>query len=418
MQRSIGVQSSSAPTVRRAVSTTCCIVGAGPSGALLGLLLARQGIEVTLLEARMDFDRAFRGDTLSPSILTMLDELGLADRLLRLPHTKMHTIKIETPTGVITLGDFRQLKTKYPYIALLPQKDFLQFITEEAARYPSFHLVMGAQVDALLEEDGRISGVYYRGIDGSYEVRAVLTVGTDGRFSRVRKLAGFEPIKTPPLMDILWLRLSRKPEEPEQPFAHLVRGHIVLTLNRADHWQVGLVIPRGAYQQMRAAGLAWFRQHIARVAPLFADRVEELREWKQLSVFSVEASRLPRWYRSGLLLLGDAAHGMSPVGGVGINYALQDAVVAANVLAGKLRYGVVRVGDLAEVQRQRAWPTRVIQALQQLYQGQVLLPMLLSRRKPLASPWLLLLLRAPLVNTLLTRLIASGVKHVHVESRL
>lgn len=404
--------------MQRIVETTCCIVGAGPAGAILALLLARQGIEVTLLEAHTGFERDFRGDTLSPSILTILSELGLADRLLRLHHTKMRAINVETPTGVVSLGDFGQLKTKYPYIALLSQKDFLQFITAEAARYPSFHLIMGAQVDALMEEGGRISGVRYRGVAGYYEVRAVLTVGTDGRFSRMRKLAGFEPIKMPPLMDVLWFRLTRKPEDREQPFAHFVRGHILLTLNRSDHWQVGLVITRGTYQRIRTAGLEQFRNLIARIAPAFADRVEELREWKQLAVFSVEASRLPRWYRPGLLFIGDAAHAMSPVGGVGINYAIQDAVVAANVLAGKLKYGVVQVRDLAKVQRQREVPTRVVQAFQNLYQDRVLAPVLLSQKKPALFPGLLFLLSTPLANTLLTHLIAFGVKQVHVEPHL
>jgi 2-polyprenyl-6-methoxyphenol hydroxylase-like FAD-dependent oxidoreductase len=421
MQRPTYVQPSALSVqheMQQIVETTCCIVGAGPAGALLALLLARQGIEVTLLEAHTDFERDFRGDTLSPSVLTIIDELGLADRLLRLRHTKMPVINVETSTGVVSLGDFRRLKTKYSYLALLSQRDFLAFLTEEAARYPSFHLVMGAQVNALMEEGGRISGVRYRGIDGSYEVRAVLTVGTDGRFSRVRKLAGFEPIKTSPLMDVLWFRLSHKPEDTEQPFAHLVRGHILLTLNRSDYWQVGLVIPKGTYQQMRAAGLEQFRHIIAKVAPPFADRVEELREWKQLAVFSVEASRLPRWYRPGLLLIGDAAHVMSPVGGVGINYAIQDAVIAANVLAEKLKYGVVQVRDLAKVQRQREMPTRVIQAFQNLYQDQMLAPVLLSLKKPASSPMLLFLLSIPLVNTLLTRLIAFGVNQVHVEPQL
>jgi 2-polyprenyl-6-methoxyphenol hydroxylase-like FAD-dependent oxidoreductase len=400
---------------KRVVQTTCCIVGSGPAGAMLALLLARQGIPVMLLEAHMDFDRDFRGDTIHPSVLTILDEIGLADRLLQIRHTEMRSISVQRPNGTVTLGDFSLLKTKYPYIALVPQVDFLNFITDEAARYPSFQLVMGAQVDELLEEQGRVCGVRYRGTDGYCEVRAVLTVGADGRFSRLRKLAGFEPIKTSPPMDILWFRLSRKPEDTEQPLGRFVDGRIVVTLNRYDYWQEGLVIPKGTYQEVRVAGLAQFRQSIAETIPLFANRVDELQEWKQISVLSVESSRIPRWYRPGLLLIGDAAHVMSPVGGVGINYAIQDAVVTANVLTGKLKYGIAEVRDLAKVQRQREVPTRVIQAFQNLMQRQVLAPALHAKQAPGFSPLLRFLLRIPLVRYIPARLIALGVKQVHLH---
>jgi 2-polyprenyl-6-methoxyphenol hydroxylase-like FAD-dependent oxidoreductase len=401
--------------VKSVAQTTCCIVGGGPAGAMLALLLARQDIPVMLLEAHMDFDREFRGDTIHPSVLTILDELGLADRLLQIRHTEMHSVSMQRPGGTVTVGDFSLLKTKYPYIALIPQVEFLKFITNEAARYPAFQLVMGAQVDELVEEHGCISGVRYRGSDGYYEVCAGLTVGADGRFSRVRKLAGFEPIKTSPPMDILWFRLSRKPDDPVQPLGRFSENHIVITLNRYDYWQGGLVIPKGTYQEVRAAGLQQLRQSIAEVAPLFADRVDELQEWKQISVLSVESSRIPRWYRPGLLLIGDAAHVMSPIGGVGINYAIQDAVVSANILAGKLKYGIVELRDLAKVQRQREIPTRIIQAFQNLLQRQVLASALNAQKPPSFSPLLRLLLRIPLARYIPTRLIALGVKQVHVR---
>lgn len=423
MQNTNDVQHHTPPIqheIKHSTQTTCCIVGAGPAGAVLALILARQDIPVMLLEAHMDFDRDFRGDTIHPAVLTILDELGLADRLLQIRHTEIHSVTAQTPAGTLSLGNFALLKTKYPFIAMIPQTHFLQFITAEAARYPSFQLVMGAQVDTLLEDhNGHIKGVRYRGTEGYCEVHAPLTVATDGRFSRIRKLAGFEPIKTSPPMDVLWFRLTHKPNDPiDQPLGRFIEGHILITLDRYDYWQLGLVIPKGSYQQVHSAGLEQFRRSIAEVAPLFADRVTELQEWKQVSVLSVEASRIPRWYRPGLLLLGDAAHVMSPIGGVGINYAIQDAVAAANVLAGKLKYGIVQVRDLAKVQRQRELPTRAIQAFQQLLQRQVLAPALNTQRISSPPPVLRLLLHIPFINAIPRRLIALGLKQVHVKQAL
>ena len=320
---------------------------------ILALLLARKGIPVTLLEAHMDFDREFRGDTIHPSTLNILNEIGLADRLLQIPHTRLTRLSAQTANGMVTLADLTRLHTPYPYIAMIPQVKFLEFITAEAQHYPEFRLVMGAQVDELIEEHGKVRGVRYRGHDGWHEVRAVLTVGTDGRFSRVRKLARLETIKTSPPMDVLWFRLSRKSTDGDETFGRLLPRMAVIHSNRGDYWQLAYVIPKGHYQEVRAAGLERFRQSVAETWPELADRVNELQDWKQISVLSVEIERLPRWYRPGLLLIGDAAHVMSPVGGVRINYAIQDAVVAANVLGGKLAYGIVQLHDLATVQRLR-----------------------------------------------------------------
>ena len=395
--------------------TTCCIAGAGPAGAILALLLARKGIPVMLLEEHMDFDRNFRGDTVHPSVLEILDEIGLADRLLQIEHTRVHGIPVQTARGTITLADLRPLKTRFNYIAMIPQARFLEFITGEAKRYPNFTLVMGARVEKLIEEDGYVHGVQYRGRDGWHEVRATLTVGADGRFSRLRKLAGFEPVKTSPPMDVLWFRLPRRQDEPEESSGRLADGHILIVLNRGDEWQVGYIIPKGGYQEIHAAGIEKLRQDVAHLLPDFADRVDCIKEWKQVSVLSVESSRLRRWYRPGLLLIGDAAHVMTPVGGVGINYAIQDATVAANVLADDLKAGKLSTRNLARVQRQREWPTRLIQGFQNIVQKQVLKKALASDQPLTISPVFLFLLRLPIIRTLPAKFIGFGPWRAHVR---
>ena len=395
--------------------TGCAIVGGGPAGVVLALLLARKGVPVTLLEAHEDFDRDFRGDTLHPSVLELLDELGLAERLHELPHAKIHTGSLMTPQGPVTLVDFRRLKTRFPYIMMLPQKDFLAFVVGEAARYPDFRLLMAARVESLIEEGGEVRGVRYEGPGGTEEVRAALTVGADGRGSRVRHLGRFEQVKTSPPMDVLWFRVPRRPEDPDGGLAFFGRGHMMVMLNRGEQWQAAYVILKGSSRQVRAAGIEALRRSLSEVVPQYADRFEELKDWKQVSTLSVESSRVKRWFRPGLLLLGDAAHVMSPVGGVGINYAIQDAVVAANVLAGPLREGSLGAPHLREVQRQREWPTRLIQALQVRIQQRVIAAALDPRntfRLPLA---LRVLLRIPILRDLPARVIGFGFKRVHFK---
>jgi 2-polyprenyl-6-methoxyphenol hydroxylase-like FAD-dependent oxidoreductase len=365
-----------------------------------------------LLEAHKDFDRDFRGDTIHPSVMEIMDELGLANRLLQLPHAKMRQLTIKTEAESVTLADFSRLKTRYPYIMMLPQVRFLEFITEEAKGYPNFQLVLGANVQELIEEDGVLRGVRYRGHGGWHEVRAILTVGADGRHSRIRQLVGFEPIQTSPPMDVLWFRLPRKPEDPEVGMGRIGRGHILAMLARSDSWQIAYVIPKGGYQQIRAAGLEALRQSIVEVAPELSGRVQHLKDWSQVAFLSVESNCLKRWYRPGLLLIGDAAHVMSPVGGVGINYAIQDAVVAANVLSKPLQSGKVQVGDLAKVQLQRELPTRIIQAFQSLVQQQIF-ARVLSSDQPFKPP---ALLRVPILRDLPVRLIAFGVLPAHVKT--
>ncbi|MDQ4083509.1 MAG: FAD-dependent oxidoreductase [Actinomycetota bacterium] len=399
--------------VRDVARTTCVVVGGGPGGTVLALLLARKGVDVTLLEAHQDFDREFRGDTLHPSVMEVMDQLGLAERLLELRHTEVRSLTLQTSAGQFRPVDFGRLKTSFPYITMLPQTSFLEFITEEAKRYSNFRLVMGARVRELVEEDGVIRGARYEGHDGKHEVRAVLTVGADGRGSRVRRLAGFEPIKTSPPMDVLWFRLPREQEDPEDAILRFGRGHIAVLLDRFDYWQAGYVIPKGAYPELRAEGIESLRRSFAELIPEFADRVGHLEDWRQASLLSVESSRCPRWYRPGLLLIGDAAHVMSPVGGVGINYAIQDAVTAANVLAEPLKESQERLMDLDErylaaVQRRRELPTRLIQRLQALIQQRILAPALRSNA-PFAPPLFLHLLpHVPILRDIPARVVAFG----------
>jgi 2-polyprenyl-6-methoxyphenol hydroxylase-like FAD-dependent oxidoreductase len=395
--------------------TACCIVGGGPGGAILALLFARKNIPVVLLEAHEDFDRDFRGDTIHPSVLEILDELNLADRLLELRHSKLRTATFMTPTGPLTVADFGRLKTKFPFIAMIPQVHFLEFIMEEAKRYPNFQLTMGARVEELIEEGGEVRGVRYREKDGWHEVRAHLTIGADGRSSRLRHLTGMEAVATSPPMDVLWFRVPRKPTDPEGILARFGQGHFVVMLDRLDEWQMGYVIFKGSYRKLRDAGLEALRKSLAETVPDFADRAEHLKDWKQVAILSVESSRLERWYIPGLLLIGDAAHVMSPVGGVGINYAIQDAVVAANVLTEPLLAGKVETSHLKEVQRQRERPTRVIQGIQSLIQQRVIAGALQANQTFRVPLLLRVILKIPFLRNLPAKILAFGVRRVRIK---
>ncbi len=401
---------------KKSQSTRCCIVGCGPAGAMLGFLLARRGIDVLVLEKHADFLRDFRGDTIHPSTIEILQEVGLADQLLHLPHAKASTFQARTPQGTLIVADFSRLKTRWPYLMFLPQWDFLNFLTDQAQLYPNFHLVMNAQAQELIEEGSVVCGVRYQAPDGWHEVRAALTVAADGRSSQMRKLAGLVPIETSAPMDVLWFRLSRRENDPATILFNVDAGHIIGLINRGDFWQVAYVIPKGTDPIVREAGLESLKQSLCRVVPWLADRVDELQTWEQVKLLVVQSNRLRRWYRPGLLCIGDAAHAMSPVGGVGINLAIQDAVVAANILTKPLRTNQVRERHLAAVQRRRAWPTRVIQMLQSLRQRLLTAPALRSSRTPVLPAPARALLRLPGVRTLPARLIALGVWPVHVRN--
>lgn len=399
--------------------TRCVIVGAGPGGAMLALLLARRGVPVTLLEMHKDFDREFRGDTVHPSTLEILDQLGIAEKVHQIPHSKVYGPTLMTSKGLFQPFDLRRLKTKFPYILLIPQSKFLKLLTEEAARYPQFRLQMGANVYDLIRENGSIRGVRYQTSETQAEMRALLTIGADGRHSRVRHLVGFEPVKTSPPMDVLWFKLPKVGADMDAGsglMGSFRAGRILVILDRSDHWQVAFVFPKGQYQQVKAAGIEAMRQAIVELEPRFAEHVENLREWHELTLLSVESSRCARWHEPGLLLIGDAAHVMSPVGGVGINYAIQDAVVAANLLAKPLLAERVDDQHLAEVQRQREFPTRFIQKFQAMMQERLLAPALASKQTSLEVPTLFrLLVRIPILRDLPPRLMGFGIKKVRVD---
>ncbi|MBV9599386.1 MAG: FAD-dependent oxidoreductase, partial [Chloroflexi bacterium] len=395
----------------------CCIAGCGPAGAMLGFLLARAGVTVVVLEKHADFLRDFRGDTIHPSTLEILDNVGLADRFLReLPHSEVSQLQVRLPDGTRMRLDFDHLPSRFRFVAFVPQWDFLEFITAEAARYPNFTLIREAEVIDLLEDDGRVAGVRFQTPTGHDEIRADLTVGADGRTSRVREAAGLPLTETSPPMDVLWFRVSRREADGDAIELRLQPGHFFALINRREYWQVAYVIPKGANDAVRARGLDAFRATFADGIPELAERAAEITDWDQVKLLTVRADRLRRWYRPGVLCLGDAAHAMSPIAGVGINVAIQDAVEAANLLWKPLREGSVRVGHLARVQRRRELAVWLIQGFQGLLQENVLRPTLGAEDRVAVPKVLQLALGLPVLRELPTRFVALGVRRPHVRT--
>jgi 2-polyprenyl-6-methoxyphenol hydroxylase-like FAD-dependent oxidoreductase len=383
---------------------------------MLGFLLARAGVEIIVLEKHADFLRDFRGDTIHPSTLEVMHELDLLDDFLQWSHQEVKQLKGRVGDVEVTVADFSYLPTRCRFIAFMPQWDFLNFLAEHGRRYPNFHLRMQAEVTGLVEEHGRVIGVAAKTPTGPLEIRAELIVGADGRQSIVRERGGLKVDDPGAPIDVLWLRLSRRPSDPEQALGYFNRGKILVMLDRGEYWQCGFVIPKGAFEEIQRRGLPALRNDIADIAPFVRDRVGELREWSDIKLLTVRVERLRQWYRPGLLCIGDAAHAMSPIGGVGINLAIQDAVAAANLLFSPLREGAVTTDDLQKVQHRREFPTRLTQGLQVLIQKRVISPVLGSRTQ-LSQPWPLRLLRRwPWLRRIPARLVGLGFRPEHVQT--
>jgi 2-polyprenyl-6-methoxyphenol hydroxylase-like FAD-dependent oxidoreductase len=397
------------------LETTCCIVGGGPAGMMLGYLLARAGVPVVVLEKHGDFLRDFRGDTIHPSTLELMVELGLIDEFLKLPHQEVTHLSGQIGEYRVTFADFSHLRVHCPFIALMPQWDFLNFLAERARRYPGFDLRMQAEAVGLIEDGGRLCGVRAQTPARVIDIRADLVVGCDGRHSTVRERAGLKVQDIGAPIDVLWFRLSRRASDSAETFGHIEAGALMVMLNRGSYWQCAYVIPKGAIGQVRQRGLPAFRDNVVRMSPFVRDRVEELASWEDIKLLTVAIDRLQRWYRPGLLCIGDAAHAMSPVGGVGINLAIQDAVAAANILAVPLGAGAVTPQHLEAIQRRRCMPMRVVQWLQVQIQNRVLSRALTTTER-LDVPLAVRLLQwFPMLRRIPARLLGVGLRPEHVR---
>jgi 2-polyprenyl-6-methoxyphenol hydroxylase-like FAD-dependent oxidoreductase len=395
---------------------TCCIAGGGPAGVMLGYLLARAGVRTVVHEKHGDFLRDFRGDTVHPSTLRILDELGLLDDFLRVPHQKLRRLSGLFGDERVQLADFSGLPERYAFIALMPQWDFLDFLAARGRQLPAFDLRMRSQVDALIEEGGRVVGVRGHDANGPFEQRATLVVGCDGRHSTVRPAANLplEDVGAP--IDVLWFRVPRDASTMDDTLARVTPGRILVTIDRGDYWQCAFVIGKGGADALRARGIEHFRSEVAQASPMLAGAVGAIASWDDVKLLSVSVDRLTRWSRPGLLCIGDAAHAMSPIGGVGINLAIQDAVATANLLTAPLRAGTLRDDDLDAVRRRRLFPTRATQRLQVTMQNNVLAPVLAGSNAAVAPPLLMRILSSvPPLRRLLARVLGMGARPEHVR---
>jgi 2-polyprenyl-6-methoxyphenol hydroxylase-like FAD-dependent oxidoreductase len=398
------------------ITTQCCIAGGGPAGMMLGFLLARAGVRVVVLEKHADFFRDFRGDTVHPSTLEIMFELGLIDEFLKLPHQKVETLTGQVGAERLAFVDFRHLPTHCKFIALMPQWDLLNFLAAQGRRYKTFDLRMQAEATDLIEENGRVAGVIARTPDGALAIRADLVVGCDGRHSTVREKAGLKSDDYGAPMDVLWFRLSRKTGDSAETFGHIEAGRFMIMLDRGDYWQCAYVIPKGGIERVKSEGLDKFRGRVVEMSPFLSDRVGELKIWDDVKLLSVTVDRLTKWWRPGLLCIGDAAHAMSPVGGVGINMAVQDAVAAANRLAAPLRAGKVTDEDLEAIERRRTLPMRFTQWLQLTIQKRIISRVLEAHERPKPPSFFKLFNSFPILRRIPARLIGLGIRPEHVRT--
>jgi 2-polyprenyl-6-methoxyphenol hydroxylase-like FAD-dependent oxidoreductase len=398
------------------ITTQCCVAGGGPAGMMLGFLLARAGVDVVVLEKHADFFRDFRGDTVHPSTLELVYELGLIDEFLKLPHQKVETLTGQVGAEHLKMVDFRHVPTRCKFIALMPQWDFLNFLARQGRRYKTFDLRMNAEATDLVEEDGRIVGLRAKTPDGTLTIRTQLVVGCDGRHSTVREKAGFESDDYGAPMDVLWFRMSRRESDSADTFGHIEAGKLMVMLDRGDYWQCAYVIPKGGIERVKSEGLHAFRKRVVEMSPFLADRVDELKTWDDVKLLSVTVDRLRKWWRAGLICIGDAAHAMSPIGGVGINMAVQDAVATANRLASPLRNGAVTDNDLQAIQKRRDLPVRLTQWLQLTIQKRIISRVLAARRRPKPPLFFKLFGIFPILRRIPARLIGVGIRPEHVRT--
>ncbi|MBO0733528.1 MAG: FAD-dependent oxidoreductase [Methylocapsa sp.] len=401
----------------KTVSCRCCIVGGGPAGMMLGFLLARAGVDTLVLEKHGDFFRDFRGDTIHPSTMEAMYELGLLKEFLKLPHQETRILKAWIGDTLLPVADFSYLPVQAKFLAFMPQWDFLDFLASQAKLYPSFRLNMSTQANGLIWESGKVAGVTAAAPGGQVIVRADLTIGADGRGSLIRQEAGLRPQEIGAPMDVLWFRLPWKEGDDEESFGRIDRGQILVLINRGTYWQCGYVIPKGTAEQIKADGIAALQQRVTAAAPQFAGRMAGLNSFDEVSLLTVAVDRLALWHKPGLLCIGDAAHAMSPIGGVGINLAIQDAIAAANTLAEPLSGGSPATNELlAEVQKRREWPTKVIQGIQVAIQKRVITRVLASTSKAAPNWFLRLFLRYPYLRRLPAALIGLGIRREHLLS--
>nr|WP_283817401.1 FAD-dependent oxidoreductase [Bradyrhizobium liaoningense] len=400
------------------VKVRCCVVGGGPAGMMLGYLLGRAGIDVVVLEKHADFFRDFRGDTVHPSTLQVMDELGLIDGFLKLPHQRLQKMDGLFGGTPVRIADLSRLHTKYPFIAFMPQWDFLNFLREEGRRFASLKVMMNTEAVDLIRHGDTIAGVRAKTPDGAIDIEADLTIACDGRHSTVRERAGLEVEEIGAPMDVLWFRAGRKADETENLFARIEPGKMMITFDRGDYWQCAYVIAKGQYEAVKARGLPALLDEVVRMAPVLRSGIADVKSFDDVKLLTVAINRLKRWTRPGLLLIGDAAHAMSPVGGVGVNLAVQDAVATANLVADKLQRGCPSEDELDAVRRRREFPVRMTQAMQVVVQNNIISGALQGGDRPLKVPLIVRLITAlPWLQGIPARLIALGVRPEHVQSK-